>query len=104
MILDFVDLSEWKKKTQILRELKENGLPIKDRDFRKRVELHNKLYEEHAVDKFIAHSCKGYIATNDKSIIINSLKDNEKRALTMLKASRKTLQALGENSNLSLDI
>ena len=104
MILDFVDLSIWKKRTDILKELKKNGLPIKDRDFRKRVELHNRLYEEHVVDNFIAHSNKGYLATKDKNIIIASLRDNEKRALTMLKATSKTLKALGENANYNFDI
>lgn len=104
MILDFIDLSNWKKKPQILKELKENGYPIKDRDFRKRVELHNKLYEEHIVNTFIAHSCKGYIATTDKNIIIASLRDNEKRAITMLKATSKTLKALGENANYNFEI
>lgn len=104
MILDFIDLSEWKKKSQILKELKENGFSIKDRNFRKRVELNNRLYEEHVIDTFIAHSNKGYIATKDKDLIIASLKDNEKRALTMLKATSKTLKALGENANYNFDI
>ena len=104
MILDFIDLSEWKKKSQILKELKENGFSIEDRNFRKRVELHNRLFEEHVVNTFIAHSNKGYIATKDKNLIIASLRDNEKRAITMLKATSKTLKALGENANYNFDI
>lgn len=104
MILEYVDLSDWKKKPQILKELKNNGLTISERSFRKRVELHNMLYEEHLVDKFIAHSSKGYIATNDKNLIIDSLRNNEKRAITMLKAASKTLRALGENANYDLGI
>ena len=104
MILDFIDLSDWKKKKQILAELKEKDLTMDERTFRQRVELHNKLYEEHVVNTFIAHSCKGYIATTNRDLIIASLRDNEKRAITMLKATSKTLKALGENANYDLGL
>ena len=104
MIYEFVDLSDWKKKPQILKELKQQGFVMGERGFRKKVELNNKLYQEHITPMFIAHSVKGYIATNDRDIIINSLKDNNKRAMTMLMSNNKILKALGENINLNLEM
>lgn len=104
MIYDLIDLSEWKKKNQILRELRESGMIIGERAFRKRVELNNKLFEEHITPKYIAHSQKGYIATNDRNIIIESLKDNNKRAITMLKSNNKIFKALGEDINMNLEM
>lgn len=104
MIYDLIDLSDWKKKPQILKELKDAGVPMNERSFRKNVETNNKLFEEHIATMFIAHSNNGYIATNDRDIIINSLKDNNKRAMTMLISNNKTLKALGENINLNLEM
>lgn len=104
MIYDFIDLSNWKKKTEILKELKSANFSMSERDFRKKVELNNKLYAEHIVNKFIAHSSKGYIATTDRNIIINSLKDNKKRAMTMIISTNKVLKSLGENINLNLEV
>lgn len=104
MIYDLIDLSDWKKKTQILKELKEAGVPMTERGFRKNVETNNKMYEEHITPMFIAHSNNGYIATQDREIIINSLRDNRKRAMTMINGINKTLKAIGENNNFSLEM
>lgn len=104
MIYEVINLKDWKKKPQILKELKKIGVPMSERGFRKNVETNNKMFEEHIAPMFIAHSSKGYIATTDRNIIIESLKDNHKRAMTMLKATNKTLKALGENINFNLEM
>lgn len=105
MIYDFINLTEWKKKPQILKELKNSGFPMDERKFRKLVETNNKMYAEHIEGvKFIAHSSSGYIATTDRELIISSLKDNNKRAMTMLMGNNKVLKALGENINLNLEM
>lgn len=104
MIYDLIDLSDWKKKPQILKELKDAGISMTERSFRKNVETNNKMFEEHITKMFIAHSSNGYIATQDRDTIINSLKDNNKRAMTMLINNNKILKALGENINFNLEM
>ena len=104
MIYDLVDLSDWKKKPQILKELKVSGIYMSERKFRRMVEDNNKLYAEHVTKYFVAHSYKGYIATNDRNIIIDSLLNNQKRAKTMFISASKTLKALGENNNMNLEV
>ena len=106
MIYDLIDLTDWKKKPQILRELRNNGVPMNERKFRKLVEVNNKGFKEHIQGvKFIAHSNKlGYIATTDEEIIKESVNDNKKRALTQLKIVSDTYRALGENVNFSLEM
>lgn len=42
MIFELLDLKEWKKKKDILKELKKNGVRMSERAWRKAVELHNK--------------------------------------------------------------
>ena len=104
MIYDLVDLSDWKKKKEILIELQLKGYPLGEREFRKRVEINNQLYAEHLANYFIAHSTKGYLATNDSELIKASLNDNKKRAMTQLKIIKDTYKALGENINFSLEM
>lgn len=103
-IENYVILNDWKTKKEILRELKLQGIEVSERYFRASVERHNKLYAEHLEDKFIAHSSKGYKATNDRKEILSSIKDNKKRAIKMLIQESKTLKALGENSNIRFEI
>ena len=104
MIYDLVDLSDWKKKPTILKELRISGNGMNERQFRRMVENNNKLYTEHITKYFVAHSHKGYIATNDRNIIIDSLLNNQKRAKTMFISASKTLKALGENINISMEV
>ena len=106
MIYDLIDLTNWKKKKDILRELQLNGVPMNERKFRKLVEVNNKGFKEHIQGiKFIAHSNSlGYIATTDEELIKQSVEDNKKRALTQLKIVRDTYRALGENVNLNLEM
>lgn len=104
MIYDIVDMTTWRTKTDILKELKSKGVEMNERGFRKLVENINKLYSNHEIDKFIAHSNKGYkVATNEEEIKLSAM-DYRKRGLDQLVKSSKIMKALGENSNLKLSI
>lgn len=104
MIFELLDLKEWKKKKDILKELKKNGVRMSERAFRKAVELHNKKYFAHETDKYLAHSVKGYKLTDNKEEIIASAKDYRTRAFNQLVKASKTLKAMGENDNIRLEI
>ncbi len=104
MIFELLDLSEWKKKKDLLKELKQNGVTMSERAFRKAVELHNKKFFEHQTDKYLAHSQKGYKLTTDKDEMIASAKDYRRRAMNQLVKASKTLKAMGENDNMHLEI
>lgn len=104
MIFELLDLKEWKKKKDILKELKKNGVRMSERAWRKAVELHNKKYFSHETDKYLAHSPRGYKLTDNKDEIIASAKDYRTRAFNQLVKASKTLKAMGENDNIRLEI
>ena len=104
MLWELIDLSDWKTKSQILKELKRGGIVIDERNLRQKIELQNKLYYNHESDFYIVHSAKGYKVTSDREEILESLKDMRKRALNMLHKEAKTKKALGENMNFKLVI
>lgn len=104
MLWELVDLSDWKKKSQVLKELEQGGIKIDERRFRKLVELQNNLYCEHESEKFIVHGPKGYKVTTDREEILKSVADNHKRAINLLYKESKTKKALGENMNFNLVI
>ena len=104
MLWDLIDLSDWKTKGQILKELKQGGIIIDERNLRQKIELQNKLYYTHESDFYIVHSAKGYKVTQDKQEILDSLKDMRKRALNMLHKEAVTKKALGEKMNFKLTI
>ena len=104
MIFEMINLFDWKKKKDILKELKANGVFIHERMWRKTVEKHNNLYFEHKTDYFLAHSNKGYKLTKDEQEIRESAKDFRKRGIDQLMKSSKTLKALNENANFRLEI
>lgn len=104
MIYDLIDMNNWKTKPEILKELKEQGIEMQERTFRKTVEITNKMYANHEIDKFIAHGPKGYRVTTSEEDIRASAKDYRKRGLDQLVKSSKILKALGENANMSLQI
>lgn len=104
MIFELLKLYEWKKKKDILKELNEHGVHIDERNFRKIVERHNKLYFEHRTDYYLAHSPKGYKLTKNEEEIRNSALDYRKRGINQLIKSSKTLKALNENSIFRLEI
>lgn len=104
MLIDFVDLSDWKNKKEILLELSLNYGEVDERMWRKYVERYNKRFWNHEVDKFIVHSAKGYKLTDDKNEICNSLGDIKKRSLNMLWKYSRTMKALGEKDNIMLEL
>ena len=104
MIYDIVDMTYWRTKTDILKELKSKGVEINERSFRKFVENINKLYTNHEINEFIAHSNKGYKVTTNYEEIKSSAFDHRKRGLDQLVKSSNILKALGENCNLKLSI
>lgn len=104
MIFQMINLFEWKKKKDILKELKEQGVYIHEREWRHIVEKHNKLYCEHKMDYYICHSNRGYKLTNNEEEIRESVKDYRKRAINQLIKASETLKALNENANFKLEI
>lgn len=104
IINDFIDLSNWKTKKEINKELEQYGIQINERAFRKSLEKHNELYFAHKKDFYIAHSSKGYKITKDTEEIRNSLKDNFKRGIDQLQKYHKGIKALGENANFRLGL
>jgi len=104
MIWEYVDLTEWKTKDQILTELRIDFPNLSEREWRKIVKRQNERYNQHESETFIAHSNKGYkIATNEEEIK-RSLKDNKKRAIDLLISYGKGMKAIGENANLKIII
>jgi hypothetical protein len=99
-MVEFIDLSDWKTKKQILLELGN----VSEREWRKAVEKHNIAYCKHEVDTYIVHSKLGYKLTQDKQEIIDSIKDNKKRSLNMLWKYSQTMKALGEKDNIKFDL
>lgn len=105
MIFELVDLSKWKTKKEILKELKNKlGQAVDERRFRILVERQNDLYHNHESDVFIAHSSRGYKIATDEDEIRQSARDYKKRALDQLVKYSKTMKALGENTNMKLEL
>lgn len=103
-VLDYVNISDWKTKKEIIKELFLNNFQIDERTWRRIVKEHNQKFFNHEVDDFIAHSSKGYKRTSNTEEILLSINDNRKRALDMLYEESKVRKAIGENCNLSLYI
>lgn len=103
-MLDLVDLSEWKTKAAILKELADLDVIVDERAFRKYVEYHNRLFLEGQRVDFIAHSNKGYKLTTNAKEIYDSIDDYKKRALNQLWKVSKYSKALGLINNLRLEV
>lgn len=99
-MIDYIDLTDWKTKKNILAELGN----VSDREWRLYVEKHNIAYCKHEVDTYIVHSNLGYKATKDREEIIASIQDNKKRSLNMLWKYSQTMKALGEKDNLKFSL
>lgn len=104
MIFEMIELTDWKTKKEILKELRSNGVYIDERCFRKIVENYNKLFCEHKVDNYVVHSAKGYKLTNDKDEIIQTASDFRKRAINQFNKARDVIKAMNENDNYNLEI
>ena len=103
-INDLIDLTEWKTKKQINKELRVYSVQLNERTFRKNVENHNELYFAHEKEFYVAHGSKGYKMTKDTEEIRESLRDSLKRGLDQLSKYHKGIKALGENANFNLSI
>ncbi len=104
MLYEMIDMSDWRTKTDILQELKIKGLEMDERYFRQVVEKHNKLFYNHEINVFIAHSSKGYKATTDEDEIRMSAYDYRKRAMDQLVKYSRICKAIGENVNMKLEL
>ena len=103
MLLEFVDLKEWKTKKTILKELKEQGYKMDERAWGTFVERHNKRYYQGLEQEYIVHSAKGYKLTKDTREINAALEDYKKRALNMLKKVSEGQKGLRDQMNAKFD-
>lgn len=103
MLLEFVNLKDWKTKRIILKELKEQGYTINERTWRTFVEKHNERYYQGLVREYIVHSSRGYKLTKDTREINAALEDYKKRALNMLKKVSEGQKGLRDQMNTKLD-
>lgn len=103
MLEDVLSLAKWKKKKAILSELKEEGINISERELRKKIVLNNQKYAEGIANYYIAHSNKGYKLTVNWEDIEKSIKDNRKRALTMLSECKKCEEQFQRRNNLKFE-
>lgn len=104
-MLDIVNISNWKKMSEIKEICRHYDKPIsKDgREWRLFVEKYNEGYFNHLHDDFIAHdNIKGYKLTSDPKEIERSLKDYKKRGINQLIKYCRGMRARGENINLQL--
>lgn len=103
-MIDKIDLTDWKKKKDILKELERNGIGTDERTWRYYVEAYNKKYCVHEHDTYIVHSNKGYKLTSDRDEIIASIEDGKKRGLNLLWKHSQAMKALGQKDNIKMDL
>lgn len=98
MITDLFVLNEWTKRKEITPGLMATGdyttVSNAERAWRAAVAQNNKAYLEGRAEYYIIHSNKGYKWAVDKDEIARSVRDLEKRALSMLSTVSKTRKAL----------
>lgn len=98
MYLEHINLREWKTKKQICMELKSKGFDVDDdmRAFRKEVQTNNRMWSIGMSAFYVCHdTTMGYKWAVAIDEIEKSIRDNEKRAFSQLKAVRQTRMALG---------
>lgn len=95
--------TEWRTKDQCVSWLNNIfHLDISERAFRQFVADFNERYESGETEMFIAHSNKGYLLTADPELIMNSLNDDYKRAVKLMKRFWRCKKALSEKTQISL--
>ena len=98
MITDYFVLNEWTKRKEIVPGLMVAGdytsVSNAERAWRAAVAQNNMAYIEGKAEHYIIHSNKGYKWAADKDEIARSVRDLEKRALSMLRTVSKTRKAL----------
>ncbi len=105
LIDKIIDLhSEWKTKKVIQEELNRLGIKFDEREFRLQIEKHNFLFSNHMDNKYMAHSVRGYILTENVELIKCSLVDYRNRALDQLTKYSKGMKAIGENYNFKMQV
>ncbi len=106
-LIDYIDLSDWKTKKQIIFELyHEHGINISEdgREWREAVEKWNKKFSSKAVPFYITHSnTKGYKATTDYSEAKLARNDYIKRGVNMIKKARECDKAFNLRNNFQID-
>ena len=102
-LYNVISMNKWKKKKEILSELKSQGIVLNERKFRKYVENNNRMYGDGVSDYYIAHSSKGYKITFDWEEVELSIKDKRKRALTMLAECSKCERQFQKRNNLRME-
>ena len=93
---------EWRTKDKILYFLKYMNIDVNERALRDYFAEFNERYESGDTEMFIAHSQKGYLLTNDPKIIMDSLEDDNKRAMKLMKRYYRCKKALSDKNQLSL--
>ena len=102
MIIDYLS-NEWQTKATLLQKMKNDDIILNERTLRLKIEQVNNEYINHNSDTFIVHSSQGYkIACSDEDII-ESMKENHKRAMNLLSKESKIKKALSENRNIEFD-
>lgn len=104
LINKIIGLDHWKTKNSLETQFKILNLKFEERTFRQEIEKYNKLYANHMVNKYVAHSDKGYVLTDDVNLIKESLIDYRKRAIDQLVKYSKGMRAIGENYNFKMQV
>ena len=102
-ILEVLSLTEWKKKREVLKELRKE-FKVSERQFRLLVAQNNKLFGQGVVDYYIAHSARGYKKTFDWNEMKRSIADNRKRAITMLVDCDKAEKAFQKRNQIKMNL
>lgn len=105
MIIELIDLTNWKKQKDIIFELhREWGINISSREWRTQVEKWNKKFADGTVDYYITHSnSKGFKSTTDYKEARIARNDYLKRAFNMMKKARECDKAFQQKSNYQFD-
>lgn len=104
MLEEVLSLTEWKKKREILSELKNKEIEMSEREFRKLVQINNKRYGNGYSNYYIAHSCRGYKLTTNWDEIKQSIVDKRKRAITMLVECNNAEKQFQRRNNLMMEL
>ena len=93
-------LKEQKTTPEILLELKENGVNISGREWRRYVRSYNDSFVEH--DRYIASDNKGYYMTTNKKAIARTTMNKFKNAHSMMINAKRDFRSLSEKDQLSI--
>ena len=92
-----VDLTNWKKRQEIMLDLLHQGIVINDREIRTWAEEQNEDWYKGASEFYIAHSQNGYKQTTDRNEILDSAKDLKKKGINMLQKYWKVVRKLNKD-------